>query len=72
MFIGKLLIASATTAIMWVIFNYTSWGTITSPLLPLLVVFVYSWVISLLFMAVYELAMDTLLVCFIVDETNQK
>lgn len=38
MFIGKLLIASATTAIMWAIFNYTSWGTITSPLLPLLVI----------------------------------
>lgn len=72
MFIGKLLIASATTAIMWAVFNYSGWGTLISPLLPLLVVFVYSWVISMLFMSVYELAMDTLLVCFIVDETNQK
>ena len=39
MFIGKLLIASATTAVMWAIFTYSGWGTITSPLLPLLVHF---------------------------------
>lgn len=35
-------------------------------------VFVYSWAIGKVFMAVYSLAMDTLLVCFIVDETTQK
>jgi hypothetical protein len=28
--------------------------------------------IGMLFMSVYSLAMDTLLACFIVDETNQK
>jgi hypothetical protein len=37
MFIGKLLISSATTAIMWSIFTYSGWGKIISPLLPLLV-----------------------------------
>lgn len=72
MFIGKLLIASITTVIVWVIFSYSGWGTLISPVLPLIVVFVYSWAISMLFMSVYELAMDTLLVCFIVDESNQK
>jgi CHASE2 domain-containing sensor protein len=37
MFIGKLLISSATTAIMWSLFTYSGWSTIISPLLPLLV-----------------------------------
>ena len=39
MFIGKILIASATTAVMWAVFMYSGWGTITSPLLPLLVIY---------------------------------
>lgn len=30
------------------------------------------YVVALLFMSVYSIAMDTLLQCFIVDETNQK
>ena len=31
-----------------------------------------AYLIALLFMSVYTVAMDTLLQCFIVDETNQK
>lgn len=34
--------------------------------------FILGYVISTLFMAVYTVAMDTLLVCFIVDENNNK
>lgn len=34
--------------------------------------FIYSYAVGVVFMIVYELAMDTLLVCFIVDEINQK
>lgn len=35
-------------------------------------VFVYSWAVGIIFMSVYSLAMDTLLVCFIIDETTQR
>ena len=31
-----------------------------------------SYIVSVFFMSVYSLAMDALLQCFIVDETNQK
>lgn len=31
-----------------------------------------SYAVAMLFMAVYSLAMETLLACFIVDEQNQK
>lgn len=71
-FIAKILISLINTIIMWSIFYFSKWGTMTSPFFPLLAVFLYSWMIASLFMNVYELAMDTLLVCFIVDETNQK
>lgn len=30
------------------------------------------YIVAALFMSVYTVAMDTLLVCFIVDENNQK
>ncbi len=34
--------------------------------------FIIAYAISTLFMAVYSISMDTLLACFIIDETNQK
>jgi hypothetical protein len=36
------------------------------------VVFIISFAVGMLFMAVYSIAMDTILQCFIVDETTQK
>jgi hypothetical protein len=35
-------------------------------------VFIIGYAVSTLFMAVYSIAMDTLLACFIIDENNQK
>lgn len=72
MFIGKLMIACGTTGVIYAIINYSTWSKIMSPLLFLLLVFVYSYAVGCIFMIVYELAIDTLMVCFIVDETTQK
>jgi len=71
MFLGKVLIAGGTTAAMYA---YLTYGTsaVMGKLLFLLLVFVYSYAVGVVFMIVYSMAMDTLLVCFIVDETNQK
>jgi hypothetical protein len=33
---------------------------------------IFGYVVAVIFMSVYTVAMDTLLVCFIVDENNQK
>jgi len=68
MFIGKLLIASGTTGVVYAFITYTSYAKILSTLLFLMLVFVYSYAISVVFMVVYELGMDSLLMCFIVDE----
>jgi choline transporter-like protein 2/4/5 len=36
------------------------------------IVFIIAYAVATLFMAVYSVAMDTLLACFIIDENNQK
>jgi len=72
MFIGKLLIACGTTGAVYAFINYTTYAKVLSPLLFLVLVFVYSYAIGVVFMIVYDLGMDTLLICFIVDETAQK
>jgi len=38
----------------------------------LVIVGIIAFAVSMVFMSIYSLAMDTLLACFIVDETNNK
>lgn len=71
MFLGKVVIAAATTAGMYAYLTYGT-HTVMGKLLFLLLVFVYSYAVAVVFMIVYALAMDALLACFIVDETNSK
>jgi len=74
MFLGKLMIAAATTLIFYFIITYetTIKANILQPIYLLVLVFIISYAIGILFMSVYSLAMDTVFQCFIVDETNQK
>ena len=80
-FLGKLLIAIATTGLFYVIITFipSIKANILEPLFLLLVnlflfqlVFVIAYLVALIFMSVYSVAMDALLACFIVDELNQK
>jgi hypothetical protein len=74
MFLGKLAIASLTCGLFYLIIMYNSSArsNVLQPIYLLIVVFIMSYAVGMLFMSVYSLAMDTLLACFIVDETNQK
>lgn len=74
MFIGKLLIALGTTACFYafILYHPTARDNIFQPIYLLIIVFIMSYAVGVLFMTVYTLAMDTLLACFIVDETNSK
>jgi len=71
MFLGKVAIAAASTAAMYAYLTYGT-HTVMGKLLFLLLVFIYSYAVAVVFMIVYGLAMDALLACFIVDETNDK
>lgn len=74
MLLGKLMIAAGTTFGFYCLITYvpTIKENIMQPIYLLVIVFIVSFAISMLFMAVYSLAMETLLQCFIVDEANQK
>lgn len=74
MFLGKLIIAAATAFIFYLFVTYVTsiHNGYTEPLWQVALVFIIAYLISMLFMSVYGVAMDALLQCFIVDETNQK
>ena len=74
MFIGKLLISVGTTCAFYafITYVYSVKINILQPIYLLIIVFIMSYAVAILFMTVYTLAMDTLLACFIVDETNSK
>lgn len=74
MFLGKLMIAALSAGGFYVLITYVD--SIRSgylqPFYQVILIGVIGYVVSMLFMSVYTIAMDTLLVCFIVDENNQK
>ncbi len=74
MFLGKLMIAAGTTFSFYLLitFNSSIQTNVLKPIYLLIVVFIISYAVGLLFMSVYSIAMDTILQCFIVDEINQK
>lgn len=74
MFLGKLMIAAATTALFYICITYVASfkANIIEPIYLLLLVFIMSFAVGMLFMSVYSIAMDTIMQCFIVDEANEK
>lgn len=73
-FVGKVMIAVGSTAGFYVLVTFVPSikDNILEPLYLLMIIFIISFTIASLFMGIYSLAIDTLLACFIVDETNQK
>lgn len=76
MFLGKLMISVATCFGFYLLITYVPSiaQTIFEPVLLIIVIFILSqivfimaYAVSTLFMAVYSIAMDTLLACFIID-----
>lgn len=74
MFLGKLMIAALTAGGFYLLITYVTSirQNYLQPFYQVILAGILGYVVAVLFMAVYTVAMDTLLVCFIVDETNQK
>ncbi len=74
MFMGKLCIAGLTTGAFYCLITYYPAAKINvlQPIYLLIIVFIIGYAIAMLFMGVYSLAMDTLLACFIIDESTHK
>lgn len=69
--LGKLVVSFLTAGIAAFIMVKTSYGVdLSSPLLPGVVVLLLAYIISSLFMIVYETAIDTIFLCFLIDEVR--
>jgi hypothetical protein len=69
MFLGKIMIAAATTFGFYLLITFSSsiQPNVLKPVYLLLLVFIISYAVGMLFMSIYSVAMDTILQCFIVD-----
>lgn len=69
-FVGKLFMIIANVFICYMIYTEADpWKSeMTSTWLPLLIILVLSWGISTVFLSVYSMAIDTVMLCFLYDE----
>jgi len=69
LFLGKVFISATATMIGFVILDSDKSGDngVQSPLYPSIIIFIISYAIASAFMAVYEMAIDTILLCFCED-----
>eukprot|EP01083_Nonionella_stella_P009003 26098_1 len=67
---ARIAIASLTTGLTVLVMQYEDYYTknVSSFLFPAIVVFVMSYMIAAVFMMVFEVAVDTIFLCFLVDE----
>ena len=70
--VGKLLIASLTTFLFYIFITFVASvkESIQEPIYLLILVFITSFAVALIFMAVFEIAIDALLGCFLIDERS--
>ncbi|MES1911260.1 MAG: hypothetical protein MHM6MM_003719 [Cercozoa sp. M6MM] len=68
--IGKVLVGLATAAIAAAVLEYVEpyESEVSSPVFPLVVIFVIAFFVAALFMVTYEAAIDTIFLCFLIDE----
>jgi len=67
---GRISISALTTGIsLAILYSYNYYANrISSFIFPALIIFIVSYLISSLFMLVFEVAVDTIFLCFLVDE----
>lgn len=73
-FVGKVFMIACTLMICYKIYtDYDPYKTeMASTFLPLLVIFCIAWGIATIFLSVYGMAIDTILMCYLYDEKMHK
>jgi len=74
LFIGKLMVSTSTTGIALLIFLRNDYyqNNMSSPVMPCVVIFILSFAIATMFMVIFECCIDTIFLCFLVDERYNK
>ena len=70
-FFGKLCVALLTTGISAMVIMYVWEDRISSTVMPMVVIFILSFVIASLFMTVFETGLDTMFLCFLADKERK-
>lgn len=66
-FVGKVCVCLATTGVS-VLIIYYAYDDLSGIMMPTIMIFLLSYVIASAFMTVYETAVDTVFLCFLLDE----
>jgi hypothetical protein len=74
MFLGKIVIAGLTTFLFYLLITFVQeiHANVQEPIYLLILVFIAAYAIGVVFMAVYSIAMETIMACFIIDEKTHK
>jgi len=74
LFIGKLMVAASVTGISLLVFLKNTYylNNLSSPVMPCVAIFILSFAIATLFMVIFECVIDTVFLCFLVDEHYNK
>lgn len=74
MLLGKLIIAGLTTFLFYLLITFVTSikANVQEPIYLLILVFIAAYAISVVFMSVYSIAMETILACFVIDETSNR
>jgi len=69
-FFGRMAIASLTTSICIIIMRTYQYyqDRLSSVIFPCIIIFILSYLISTVFMMIFEVATDTIFLCYLVDE----
>jgi hypothetical protein len=66
-FFGKICVALVTTGIAALVIMYVWEDRISSTVMPVVVIFILTFVVAALFMEVFETGLETMFLCFIAD-----
>ena len=67
MFLAKFFISISTTALSWLIMGAMT--DVDNPFMPLFVIFMLSYMVSAVFMAVFDVSANTILQCYLMDKS---
>ena len=70
--LGKIMVPLATTGICaLILLNVDPYqDELGSPIIPLIIIFIISLAIAMMFLTVYDTAIDTVFLCFLIDEKH--
>lgn len=71
MFVGKVLVALATCGICAIVMK-SIYKNLNSLVLPVIIIFILAYMVASLFMLIFETTMDTIFLCFLIDEKCNK